>query len=224
MDSAKKITDRLRAMSGSRSAQKIFTDWIQMLSHNIMLAFNTGYNEERRERRDKIAATYSENEIEELNKLTELLVTGMEEEMTDVLGILYQQLGINEKRTGQFFTPFSVCRLMSKMTNLLPEEGKILTLNEPCVGSGGNIIACMGEMKDKGINYQKECMVYAQDTDFICVCMSYIQLSLYGIPAIIKHGNTLTNPYTEGEANENIYITPFAIPLLMNTQCEGGMN
>ena len=30
------------------------------------------------------------------------------------------------------------------------------------------------------------------DLDFKCTCMAYIQLSLYGIPAVVEHANTLT--------------------------------
>lgn len=35
-------------------------------------------------------------------------------------------------------------------------------------------------------------VVTAQDIDLKCVHMTYLQLSLYGIPAVVIHGNTLT--------------------------------
>ena len=39
---------------------------------------------------------------------------------------------------------------------------------------------------------EKKTLLVAQDIDIRCVWMAYIQLSLYGIPAVVIHGNTLT--------------------------------
>ena len=50
---------------------------------------------------------------------------------------------------------------------------------------------------------------YAQDIDRIAALMCYIQLSLLGCKALIKIGNSLTDPLTENEPlNENIWLTP----------------
>lgn len=35
-------------------------------------------------------------------------------------------------------------------------------------------------------------VAYCCDIDIKCVYMAYIQLSLYGIPAVVVHGNSLT--------------------------------
>lgn len=40
--------------------------------------------------------------------------------------------------------------------------------------------------------YRHNTFFVAQDIDIRCVWMAYIQLSLYGIPAMVIHGNTLT--------------------------------
>lgn len=42
------------------------------------------------------------------------------------------------------------------------------------------------------INYQKYLLAEATDISDTCAYMTYIQLSLYGIPAIVTCGNTLT--------------------------------
>ena len=49
-----------------------------------------------------------------------------------------------------------------------------------------------GAMKRHKIDYQTKMRAVATDIDLKCVHMAYIQLSLYGIPAVIIHGNTLT--------------------------------
>lgn len=47
-------------------------------------------------------------------------------------------------------------------------------------------------LKSHGINYQQNLFVDAVDISPTCVYMTYIQLSLYGIPAIVHCGDTLS--------------------------------
>lgn len=47
-------------------------------------------------------------------------------------------------------------------------------------------------MQKHDINYQNSLLVEATDISEICAYMTYIQLSLYGIPAIVTCGNILT--------------------------------
>lgn len=74
----------------------------------------------------------------------------------------------------------------------VPAEEKVVTLNEPSCGSGSMILAYAEMMQKHGRNYCSELVVLAQDLDIHCVLMTYIQLSLYGIPAVVLHGNTIT--------------------------------
>ena len=54
------------------------------------------------------------------------------------------------------------------------------------------VIGAVWAMQRKGIDYRRKSFFVAQDIDIRCVWMAYIQLSLYGIPAVVIHGNTLT--------------------------------
>lgn len=47
-------------------------------------------------------------------------------------------------------------------------------------------------MLDAELNYCTQLVITATDIDLKCVHMCYLQLSLYGIPAVVIHGNTLT--------------------------------
>lgn len=47
-------------------------------------------------------------------------------------------------------------------------------------------------LKKRNINYQESLLVEAIDISDVCVYMTYIQLSLYGVPAIVYCGNALT--------------------------------
>lgn len=59
------------------------------------------------------------------------------------------------------------------------------------VGAGGMILSFAKALKEQNISYQQELLVEATDISDICVYMAYIQLSLYGIPAVVYCGNTL---------------------------------
>ena len=60
------------------------------------------------------------------------------------------------------------------------------------VGAGGIILSFAKALKSININYQKNLFVEATDISDTCAYMTYIQLSLYGIPAVVYCGNTLT--------------------------------
>ena len=47
-------------------------------------------------------------------------------------------------------------------------------------------------LKSFDINYQKNLLVTANDISDVCAYMTYIQLALYGLPAIVYCGNALT--------------------------------
>lgn len=43
------------------------------------------------------------------------------------------------------------------------------------------------------VNYAMNCFIECADIDIRCVHMTYLQLALAGVLAIVKHQNTLTN-------------------------------
>ena len=115
----------------------------------------------------------------------------------DVLGNLFHELELHNKYKGQFFTPQHICTMMGKI--LLGENGKMIqergyiSILEPTCGSGAMILGFAQAMKDCGYNHSQQLLVSAVDIDLKCIYMCYLQLSLYGIPAVVIHGNSLTN-------------------------------
>jgi len=62
---------------------------------------------------------------------------------------------------------------------------------EPTCGSGVMVTSMCKAMKKVGLNYCTQPVITAVDIDPKCVFMTYIQLALYGVPAVVIHGDSL---------------------------------
>lgn len=113
----------------------------------------------------------------------------------DYLGELFMKCNQGDKKAGQYFTPYHVSKLMAKctVTNDNIKQNEILTINDCCCGGGGLLLAALDVLKnDYGVNYARDCFIDAGDIDIRCVHMTYLQLSLAGVPAIVKHQDAFT--------------------------------
>lgn len=72
------------------------------------------------------------------------------------------------------------------------EKNGFVSVCEPCAGSGAMILGFARALRDCKYNYQRQMVVTATDIDLKCVYMTFLQLSLYGIPAVVIHGNSIT--------------------------------
>lgn len=157
---------------------------------------------------------YTKEQANEFSQLLALLVNALEEKHQDFLGQVYMRLNLGNSANGQFFTPYHVSKLMSKInfaeTENLLKNKSFITLSEPCCGSGGIIIAFAETMKDSGYNYQNQLYVEAIDIDELCFMMTYLQLSLYGIPARVIHGDTISYRYQQDLLTPFYFINGFS--------------
>lgn len=117
----------------------------------------------------------------------------------DYLGELYMRSETSNSKAGQFFTPYCVSKCCAEVTinpDIIAdciEKDRILTLNEPACGAGGMVLAAVDVLYNKyHFNYARNLLVECSDIDSRCVHMSYLQLGLAGIPAVIYRRNTLT--------------------------------
>lgn len=196
MDGYKKeIIKTIQGMSGRYSPYNIFDDWVTCSAIAISNACELMANKtwkKREQRYLEIVSKYDKSELEEFSYMLAMLAKCYEEEFCDVLGSVYMEMGIGNKNTGQFFTPYHISYMTAKLAGTPEEDEKgIIRVHEPSCGSGGMIIAAAQVMKEEGIDYQKKMKVVAQDLDWKAVYMCYLQLSLLGIDAILIQGDTL---------------------------------
>lgn len=136
----------------------------------------------------------------------------------DFLGDMFMRLNLGNHWKGQFFTPYSVCRLMSDINcgqaiENIKEKGWI-SVNDCACGAGATLISAANSFKSLDINYQESVLFVAQDIDRTAALMCYIQLSLLGCAGYVVVGDSLCNPlsghplFPQTNENHELWITP----------------
>jgi len=115
----------------------------------------------------------------------------------DILGAIYHELELHNRYHGQFFTPQHVSDMMAMLTcgqddyqGVIAEQGYI-SMCEPTCGSGVMVTSMCKAMKKVDLNYCTQLVVTAVDIDLKCIHMTYLQLALYGVPAVVIHGDSI---------------------------------
>lgn len=218
MNRKKDIIKMIDGISGKYSSYEVFCDWIKCCSISISNSMDMFHGKIWIDRETEYIDTmkkYTKHEREKLSEMFVMLAETLEEDITDVLGQIYMESDMGSKATGQFFTPFHLSELCAEMAIPKPDEKGKYIINEPSSGGGGLIIAAASVLKKRGVNYQRQMEVVAQDLDWKGVYMSYLQFSLLGIRAICIQGNTLSEPYGQGYSTERVFYTPAKMGVLM---------
>lgn len=208
-ENCKGIIDGLKALGNKHSIWNVFEDWLKVSSIAISNSVDWNQANEREEQYLETINKYTPEEQKVLTKTFAELVNALQKEAEtggpcDLLGKVFHALELHNKYHGQFFTPFHICEFMGQValadggeagnvaSEALHKKG-YLSVCEPCVGSGGMVLGFAKAMYNNKMNYCDQMVAYCCDIDIKCVHMAYLQLSLYGIPAVIIHGNSLTN-------------------------------
>lgn len=205
------------SMAGRYSAYEIFTDWIEVSALAMANSTCIIQNKHWQTREEKYKTIMNKYTHEEQIKFCEMLawfVEDIEENPRDVLGEAFMRGGMGADAAGQFFTPVNISLMMAEVNVQEYTDGDMKVL-EPSCGSGGGIIAMAVALQKKGINYQNVLKVVAQDLDWRCVYMCYLQLSYMGIDAICVQGDTLLDPYREGYPPARVLRTPKNMGVLL---------
>jgi type I restriction-modification system DNA methylase subunit len=208
---------RIHSMAGKYSAYEIYMDWIEsaaLATQNTLSLFHDKNWLAREEKYFNIMKKYTHEERIELIEMLSYFCEELENNPRDVLGEAFMSGGMGADSAGQFFTPYHISQSMAELS-LQNYNGGVIKINEPSCGSGGSIIALAMKLKEKGIDYQKVMKVVAQDLDWKCVYMCYLQLSYLGIDAICVQGNTLIEPFSKGYPEERVLRTPRNVGALL---------
>ena len=222
MDYLKEFTSKLAHLDHSRSLFTVFKDFLTLSTCAIAQPFYR--SDEIEQQYLETVKRYNKEQAEQFSQLLALLVSALSEQYQDFLGKVYMQLNLGNARTGQFFTPYHISQMMAEITFVDGKENienkEIITLSEPCCGSGGMVIAYAETMKKYDINFQERLFVEAIDIDEMCFQMAYLQLSLYGIPARVLLGDTIAYKFSKMLYTPMYFINGFSWKLKEKEQSE----
>lgn len=202
MQSVKPMAKMINGLSTRYSSWQVFTDFIEMAAIAISNSVDKLHFDEREKRYLDIIGKYEKDEAavfpQILTELVRVMQRSVEQkDFPDYLGTLFHEMEFHDKQKGQYFTPKSIADMCAEMTiggrdfeGVIAEKGYI-TMQEPASGSGVMVLALAGALAKKGYDWSRQMYILAQDLDVRCTHMCYIQLSLYGIPAVVVNGNTL---------------------------------
>ena len=198
VDHAKELTKIIRQLSREYSVWRVFEDFLAMAAIEISNAVDWTNKAERETTYRETAARYNKGAIELFPAMMYHLVEALERHADapdDILGWIFHELELHNKYKGQFFTPQEVCDCMG-MISLAENDAWIaakghISVSEPCCGNGAMILGLAKAMARRGFDPHRQMVVTATDIDLKCVYMCYLQMSLYGIPAVVIHGDTI---------------------------------
>jgi hypothetical protein len=206
-----KLAGMIERLGDRHDPHQVFFDFCEMAACTISNSVDPHQYAVREDRYLAIIRKYTvlEDRLVFPAMLAELTLA-LERTERDVLGPISFSLGMTNYRKGQFWTPWEVSYMMAKITlsdgvdAVIQDEG-FFTLCEPACGPGGMVLAFAQAFKEAGYNFQQQMHVHAIDIDPWCVHMSYLQLGLMGIPAVVIRGNALTDDFKEH------WYTPFHV-------------
>lgn len=208
-------TAEIARMLGSihdRDHYTVLRDFFELSAISIRNAVDFGRDRDTYEMRYKaIAEKYRKEYLEIIASAFAMLgaqilkAANGDIPFADWAGEIYMDSGTSNGRAGQFFTPYSVSQCMARinfpkdevLAKLGSDPNRVLTVYEPTCGAGGLIVASIDVLKGYGVNYAWNVFVDCGDIDSRCVHMTYITLSLLGVPAVVRLGNALMMKYHE---------------------------
>lgn len=119
----------------------------------------------------------------------------------DIIGQIYSNLQFDNRNIGQVFTPTYTSDMMAQILvgygdieKSIKELGYVVVEDSAC-GAGGLILSYAREVKKQGYDTSKYLFAKACDIDYLSTYMTFIQLSLYDIPAMVVNGDTLKEEF-----------------------------
>lgn len=143
----------------------------------------------------------NKDDVRKMPELMTLTLKALQQGGCDFLGELATELDILDKDNGQFFTPYHVATMMSKI--LLPdipktiEQDGFFSASDPAAGAGCMLLSIADEVTQQGLDISECLSIEAIELNRTTYNMLFVQLALRGIPAHVVNGNSLTREVFE---------------------------
>lgn len=200
-------------MTHSRQSYEVFSGFCRLAA--CALAAGTREAEYLEE-----AKRWKPEELQQFAAALGTLINEMQEKpYEDLLGHYYMEFALSSKGQqwgGEFHTPKPICDMMARMTmgeiwKEIP-EGPIHVC-EPACGAGAMVL---GVAQETPAEHRRRLRVTCIDIKVTACDMCFINTTLWGIPARIYHGNTISMEMWAAWRNIH-WVCPW-LPLAMNVR------
>ena len=210
----KEFSDAFFSLVLRHGREEVWRDFITMSACAISNSVDKRFYDIREKMYMDTVKRYTKEEAEKMAEMFALVVMSLAEKPNqDFLGEAFSALGLHNEWKGQFFTPYHVGAFMAAV-NIEPavdqlKDKKLITVSDCCCGAGCLLIAFANEAMKAHIDFQSRVLFVAQDLDYVAGLMCYIQLSLLGCKAIVKIGNSLTDPFVNNDMEtDSVWLSP----------------
>ena len=198
-----KLLEAAAGYSSGVDRFRLFSDWLEMAFISLRQAvhsFQHGrINPEWEDTYLAIVGRYKNPE--EFAEAMAVLVNALEGRRYDFLGSVAGEWELLDGEwRGQFFTPTHVCNLLSEISlgESKPDSKNRIAINEPACGAGATMIAAHESLRKRGFS-PRDYWMDAADLDRRMFHACYIQLTLCGVPAVVRNMNTLSMEQYDAE-------------------------
>ena len=209
-DSVGKFMSSMDGMAkGGVRTWDVFQNFCNLTYHAILAQGGSSNMQDRAKSEAsymKLVKKIGKKQTRELSEMLSHVANSLDQGLCDVLGQIYMDAGFSNMKGGQVFTPWPICQLMAKSTISLEVSKPVYLLMEPACGSGALVLAA-ADVIDSNKPFSECLWADATDSDVICQRMAYIQMSLVGVPGVVRHGDSLANEYHENA------VTPAGVAL-----------
>ena len=208
---ARREIPRMLQTIRDRDYYSVVRDFFELSAISVRNTFDFTNRDEFEKRYLNVARQYSSDQLETFASCLGLFMGEIDAakngsgEFRDFAGEIYMDSGTSNGKAGQFFTPYSVSQCMARinfpkdevLAKLGSDPNRVLTIYEPTCGAGGLIVAAIDALNGYGVNYAWNVFVDCGDIDSRCVHMTYLTLSLLGVPAVVRLGDALAMEYRQ---------------------------
>lgn len=220
-DHQKEFLRIFNVLCGRYNRWEVWQDFVILTATTFSFTTDKANAPERMKTFQAIAKKHTEDEMRSFDAMLNEVVEGMTQQPDqDFLGSLYMLCELGNEHTGQFFTPYDVCKCMAMITmgnaSLDFSQG-FVSVSDPACGAGATLLALANILKEKNVYYHTKVLFVGQDIDYIVGLMCYIQLSLMGCAGYVVIGDTISEPswsydgrgLLPGGPQNRIWYTPF---------------
>ncbi len=195
----KEFLSKFSLLCQRRHNWRAWSDFIELVAISIANSLEHGnVMVEREKRYQQIIQGYTPKEQPIFSDLLQIMVDALEHDPEqDFLGAQFMLLELGNHWKGQYFTPYSLCKLMAQInldgTQQVMESRGWISINDCCCGAGAMLIAARNALVHRSLGH-KDALFVAQDIDRTAGLMCYIQLSLLGCAGYVVIADSLLHP------------------------------